>query len=102
MSLSLSTVFFEFCKYLDGKLNWSREKDSTWTATVFGFFTSLKPSYYSEARDHMLIDYLWRDTTNGEIVLAVEHENQETNIQELLSSELQHLLGLKAQYKIAI
>ncbi len=50
----------------------------------------------------MTIDYIWRDNTNGMIVLAVEHENQEANIKTLLSSELRHLADLKAEYKIAM
>jgi len=87
-------------------LSW-KEKDSVWTGEIFGFFTSMNQQYgYEEQRDYMLVDYIWRNTKGSaptfEIVLAVEHENVETDIGTILSKEISHLIDLKALNKVAV
>jgi len=39
MLLFLDSILDDFCRYLDGKLRWSKTKDSEWTQTVWKFFS---------------------------------------------------------------
>jgi hypothetical protein len=110
MSPDPSTLFHEFCKYFDGKLRWNAPPSQR-TEAIFGFFSELlKREYQSletnpvrEKREYMSIDYLWRYVSGSyeKIELAVEHEN-EFNLEDFLSSEISHLLDLKADTKVAI
>lgn len=106
MIFTLSSIFDEFCKQLSGKLRWSRSK-AEWTDAIFDFFHDLNEKQHKplkEEREHMNIDYLWRDVEYfpyQSIKLAVEHENK-FDLNEFLDSEIQHLLDIKAECKIAI
>jgi len=109
--VSLARVFDEFCAYFDGKMRWSAAKDSEWTDKVLSFFSDLRsreeksfPGYrLVEVREYMNIDYVWRSvvTSGSHIELAVEHENT-GNVKPFLEQEIQHLIDLKADNKIAI
>jgi len=114
-------IFEEFCKYVDGKLNWAAMRDKEWTDTVFGFFGELtkkqSPSLSTNerldeegegGRNYMTVDYVVRGyTLDGErrryqhIILAVEHENT-GDVPSFLKNEIRHLVDLKARTKIAI
>lgn len=106
----LPKIFDEFCGYFDGKMKWSAAKDSEWTKTVLSFFSDLRAreekswsSKLLEIREYMGIDYIWRNegTSGRYIELAVEHENT-GDVKAFLEQEIQHLVDLKADNKIAI
>ncbi len=63
----------------------------------------LETNTVREECEYMSIDYLWRYVSGSyeKIELAVEHEN-EFNLEDFLSSEISHLLDLKADTKVAI
>lgn len=104
----LETLFDEFCKYLDGKLLWSKTKDREWTETIFKFFSNknkAKAIPFVETKDYMRVDYIWRypkEYLKYNIELAVEHEGVERDIPTLLDHEIQYLIDLKARNKIGI
>jgi len=109
--LSISDIYDEFCKYFDGKMKWSAAKDSEWTENILKFFSEFRASKEKllvgyrlvEAREYMSIDLTWRAMTSStsHIELAVEHENT-GNVKPFLKQEIQHLIDLKADNKIAI
>ena len=106
MRLTLNELFDEFCDYLHGKIKWKAPENER-TALILSFFSELNKSEYrpyEEKREYMRIDYIWRDVSSfpyQKIVLAVEHEN-EFNFKSFLGTEIQRLLDIKAENKIAI
>lgn len=59
-----------------------------------------------EQRNYLLIDYVWRYEMasypySQHILLAVEHENKGDS-DSFLGKEVQHLIDVKADYKVAI
>lgn len=52
-------------------------------------------------REYMGVDAVWRDPHLRYIAVALEHENSH-NMGEFLRKEMQHLVDLKAQVKVAI
>jgi len=105
----LETLFGEFCRYLDGKLYWTKSKSKEWTDTVLSFFRKKNKTEtipYAEEQEHMKIDYIWRYDPKryliNDIELAVEHEGEENDVATLVNKEIQHLVDLKARNKIAI
>ncbi|RLE78752.1 MAG: hypothetical protein DRJ52_09875 [Thermoprotei archaeon] len=104
----LEEVFEKFCDYLDGRIKWG-DSSRFWTETVFGFFSELNRKQavpYVEERDYMRVDYIWRSDPEKhlteDIVLAVEHENQVSDIDTLIKEEIRHLVDIKAFNKIGI
>ena len=96
------------CRYLDGKLRW-QDPSSVWTETVFRFFSEYNKKQHTpfkEEREYMKIDYIWRydleRDKRTDIVLAVEHEANVSNIREILSKEMRHLIDIKAYNKVGI
>jgi len=108
--ISLNEVFDQFCKYLDRKLEWTKTKKDLWTNIIFQFFSGINEKEtvpYTEKRDYMRIDYIWRYAFPNkyliyDIELAVEHEGINRRIEEIIDSEVQHLIDLKAKNKIGI
>ena len=105
--IPLETLFERFCRYMNGKRRWS-DKDADWTATV-GEFLELEAKVQTPdlqyVEEHLRIDFIWRrpaESLVGQIELAVEHENVTRELRQLLDSELQHLLDIKAVNKIGI
>ena len=100
---ALEEIFEKLCDYLDGKLKWS-EARKKFTDAVLSFFSNLanqKENMIGE-RNYLTIDYVWRYETNSHhLELAVEHENR-CKIDEFLTKEIQHLIDVKADNKIAI
>ena len=106
--LFLDQIFERFCDYIEGRLRWN-DSDDQWTESVFGFFSKENAAQvvpYVEIIEHMLVDYIWRYDPQkypmNDIELAVESENQENRVDELIGHEIQHLADIKAHYKIAI
>lgn len=104
----LSSLFDEFCKHFNGRLTWKTRvtNKSEWTEEIWQFFSELNKKdsrSFKEEREHMLVDYLWRDLTEyyQKIVLAVEHEN-DFQLDDFLETEVQHLLDIKADNKVTI
>ena len=106
----LQSLFDEFCAFLDGKLRWSTQKmpRPQWTETVFSFFSEQNQKQhvpYLEQREYLRLDYIWRNDSshysNSDIQLVVEHENNDY-VENLLDSEIQHLVDVKATNKIGI
>jgi len=106
LRLTLNELFDKFCEYLHGKIKWKAPKNER-TSLILNFFSELNKSEYrpyKEETEYMQIDYIWRDVSSfpyQRIVLAVEHEN-DFNFESFLGSEIQHLLDIKAENKIAI
>lgn len=106
----LNTLFDEFCKYLDKKLKWTQTQKGLWTNIIFEFFSGINKKEtipYTEKKDYMRIDYIWRYAFPNrysihDIELAVEHEGINRRIKEIIESEVQHLIDLKAKNKIGI
>lgn len=102
---ALPKIFEEFCDYLDGKLKWS-EKKTGFTNLIFDFFPKLKEENLTEEREYMGIDYILRQKipkySTNEIELAVEHEISYRKPKNIIKSEVQHLVDIKAKYKIGI
>lgn len=110
MLVTLSTIFDQFCKHFSDRLKWSTRASAAaeWTHAIFNFFDELNKQqsrpFIKVETEHMKIDYLWRNTRNfpyQSIELVVEHENQFA-LDEFLKGEIQHLLDIKAENKIAI
>ena len=106
--LFLEQIFERFCNYLDGKLKWA-DPANQWTEVVFGFFAQENAAQavpYLEITEHMRVDYIWRYNRQrysiNDIELAVESENEENSVDELITHEIQHLVDIRAHYKIAI
>jgi len=105
----LKSLFEDFCKYLDGKLRWTKSKHKEWTDTILKFFSEKNKAEvipHVEEFNHMLVDYIWRYNPDRysifDIEIAVEHEGEEKDITTLLEKEIQHLIDLKARNKIGI
>lgn len=99
----LEEIFEEFCNRLEGKLRWGRQRKK-FSDAVFDFFLVLakKKGNVSVEREYCRIDRIWRSKGNSHhIVLALEHENI-CKIEEFLTKEIQHLIDVKAENKIAI
>jgi len=107
--LFLDQIFDKFCAYFEGRLKW-HDSDERWTQEIFAFFSKENaaqiPLPYVENREHMEIDYIWRYNRKrysiNDIELALESENQEKRVDELISHEIKHLVDIRAHYKIAI
>ena len=96
--------FREFCKEFNGKLEWS--KRTKWKELIFDFFSELdeRKRCYKFEKEYMGIDYVWKEISkySYRIKLALEHEASEKSVEQLLNKEIQHLIDLKAENKIAI
>ena len=111
--LDLSNVFIDFTTWLDRKLKWSGipKVKSAWTKTIFSYFSDLLNRQgvkedLLEKYNYLNIDYVWiyekKVYPQGHYIeLALEHENQR-NIKNFLTQEVQHLIDIKADNKIAI
>ena len=103
----LTDIFQGLCDYLNEKLRWT-EARSRFTKAVFDYFSDLLEANYrhrslKEERNYLTIDYIWRYETSSKhyIVLAIEHENK-SDVDEFLNKEVQHLIDIEAENKIAI
>jgi len=100
----LEEIFREYCKYFDGKLRWTQRKRK-FTAASLDFFSNLGKlkGNIREEKEYLRLDYVWHaeKENSHHLELAVEHEN-ECKIAEFLSKEIQHLIDVKADNKIAI
>lgn len=100
---NLGRLFEKFCEYFGGKLRWTALSSKEWTNEILTFFlelNKLEPKPFEGKKEYMDIDYIWRDDSYC-IRLAVEHENYPA-VDEFLDSEIQHLIDIKADLKIAI
>ncbi len=95
-------VFNHLTEKSEGKLKWS-DKDITWTQWMFQCFDEYMMANHSAVglSNYMEIDRVWRDGGLGYIILALEHENKFVR-KDFLGQEIQHLIDLKATYKVAI
>ena len=108
MFYSLETIFKEFCDYLEGKIKWS-EKKTDFTKLIFEFFSQMAKTAqppFVEKREYMLLDFIMRhkmaEYNFNTIELALEHEVSQRRPEGVLSNEVQHLVDIKAKYKIGI
>lgn len=108
MIFSLSTFFDKFCDYLDGKIKWS-EKKTNLTKLIFEFFSQVigeQQSPLVEEKEYMMLDYTARqkipEYSTNMIELALEHEVSQRKPLDVLSREVQHLVDIKAKYKIGV
>jgi len=106
MISSLSTIFDKFCDYLDGKIKWSEQKTG-FTKLIFDFFSAnIKEENLIEEKGYMGVDYILRKKipaySTDEIELAIEHEISYRNPENIIKSEVQHLVDIKAKYKVGI
>jgi len=111
--LDLADVFTDFTSWLDHKLKWSGipSVKSVWTKTIFSYFSDLRDrqgfkEYLLEEYNYLNVDYVWiydrKDYPQQHFIeLAVEHENQR-DVKTFLTQEIQHLIDMKADNKIAI
>ncbi len=104
----LPKIFTEFCDYLDGKIKWSGKKTNL-TELIFQFFSHLitkEQSPFIEEKEYMNLDHIIRhkmpDYSDNMIELALEHEVTQRKPLDVISSEVQHLVDIKAKYKVGI
>jgi hypothetical protein len=102
MTVSLHELFQKFTEQTEDRFRFAapaRER----TRFVIELFTSvLRSSGLGEPqREYMGIDAVWRDPHFGHLSLALEHENSH-DIKEFLGKEMQHLVDIKAEAKVAI
>jgi|Deesub1362A_J573_1020465.scaffolds.fasta_scaffold02740_8 hypothetical protein len=108
--INFDSIFNEFCDYLDGKVKWSGRKANI-TKLIFEFFSKKfekekVEELVTEEKEYMRLDYIIRykppKYSSNEILLALEHEVSQKKPEILLSKEVQHLVDIKAKYKIGI
>lgn len=100
--VSLVSLFNHLAEKSEGQLRWEN-KDRAWTQWMFQCFDDyvLAADSAEGVSNYMGIDRVWRDAGLGYIILALEHENNFVR-KDFLSKEIQHLIDLKAQHKVAI
>jgi hypothetical protein len=97
----LPELFDRFCDYFDGKLDYGAPS-TEWTDLVLGFFDQQAARWNLHVlRNYMLVDQIWRGP-HEEILLAMDHENVGTDVNELLTKEVDHLVSLRARSKVGI
>lgn len=102
MSVNLYEVFEHFCNATDSKLRWGDDR-KRWTSFVLDIFDNFMRSkgLGESRRNYMGIDAVWRDPSLGNILLALEHEN-ERRTEDFVAQEMHRLLDLKSLNKVAI
>lgn len=100
--VDLVSLFNHLAEKSDGQLRWDN-RDRAWTRWMFQCFDDYMVPTYSAGgiSEYMEIDRVWRDTNLGYITLGFEHENNFVR-EDFLAHEIQHLIDLKATYKVAI
>ncbi len=100
--VDLVSLFNHLAEKSDGQLRWDN-KDRAWTRWMFQCFDDYMVPTYSAGgiSEYMEIDRVWRDTNLDYITLGFEHENN-FGREDFLTHEIQHLIDLKATYKVAI
>ncbi|QQG42457.1 MAG: hypothetical protein HYW15_03030 [Candidatus Giovannonibacteria bacterium] len=105
---SLPKIFDEFCDFLEEKVKWS-EKKTDFTKLIFDFFSKLTNSTqppFLGVREYMTLDFVMRhkmpEYSFNTLELALEHEISQRKPNDVISSEVQHLVDIKAKYKIGI
>src|SRR3989338_10607731 len=100
--VDLVSLFNHLAEKSDGQLRWDN-KDRAWTRWMFQCLDDYMVPTYSTGgiSEYMEIDRVWRDTNLGYITLGFEHENN-FGREDFLTHEIQHLIDLKATYKVAI
>lgn len=102
MTPNLHDLFEKFAEHTGDRFRLSASRSER-TRFVIEFFQKyLGAQGFGEPhREYMAIDAVWRDPNLGHIALALEHENSH-DIKEFLAKEMQHLVDIKAQTKVAI
>jgi hypothetical protein len=102
MSVNLHELFQKFADHTEGQFRFADPAtDRTRLVTEF-FADYLRSLGLGEPhREYMGIDAVWRDPHLGYIALALEHENSH-DIKDFLAKEMQHLVDIKAETKVAI
>lgn len=75
--------------------------EAEWTELVLSYFAEQAKLETAEPiREYMLVDQVWRGRWQ-ELVFALEHEHG-TDVNELLTHEVAHLVDLRAKQKVGI
>lgn len=100
--VDLVSLFNHLGEKSQGQLKWD-DKDKAWTQWMFQCFDDYVTATHSVegVSNYMDIDRVWRDPGLGYLILALEHENNFVR-KDFLGQEIQHLIDLKATYKVAI
>ncbi|MCI0407281.1 MAG: hypothetical protein L0191_01745 [Acidobacteria bacterium] len=102
MTPNLHDLFQTFAEHTEGRLRLSASRRERTRIIIEFFRTYLEAQGFGEPRrEYMGIDAVWRDPNFGHIALALEHENSH-DMKEFLANEMQHLVDIKAQTKVAI
>jgi len=106
----LETLFFDFCKFFDGKLMWNRRGNIN-TQVLDFFEKKAEEMSYMRHRDYMGMDLVWWSELS-DIELALQHEahvrdaprlfDRKTTRYGLYPQEFRQLRDLKALRKILI
>src|SRR5574337_1765116 len=102
MPVNLYDLFHKFADHTAGRFRLGAPRKER-TRFVMEFLREyLRSGGFEEPqREYMAIDAVWRDPYLGHIALAVEHENTH-DIREFINKEVQHLVDVKAEAKVAI
>lgn len=102
MTPNLHDLFQKFTDHTDERFRLSASRGERTKFVIEFFRTYLEAQGFGEPRrEYMGIDAVWRDPHLGHLSLALEHENSH-DIKEFLAKEMQHLVDIKAQTKVAI
>ncbi len=102
MTISLHDLFHKFCGHTEGRfrLGPPRKEKTRFVVEFFKEYLELigiEPPQF----EYMGVDAVWRSHILGHIAVALEHENSH-DMGEFLGKEMQHLIDLKAEVKVAI
>jgi len=93
-------MFSDFCNSFNQKIRWDMS-EADWTEMILSYFGDKANSESAEPiNDYMSVDQVWRGRYQ-ELVFALEHEHG-TDVNELLTHEVAHLVDLRAKQKVGI